>query len=520
MQGCVSREARAAAYYLVIFLSVLPISQCVRARPHIVFFLADDVGWADVSFHGSSQIPTPNLDALAADGVILNNYYAQPYCTPSRAALMTGFYPIRTGMQGIPIDVGEPWGMPTNLRILPQYLKEFGYETHLVGKWHLGSYKESLTPTCRGFDSFYGYYYGEQEYYAHTTSYKNHTGLDLWFNKKPMWSHSGIYSTSLYTRRAQDIIRNRKKSKPLFLVVSYQAVHSAVGAEPLQAPYENVKKFSYIGEKNRTIYAGMLDALDQSVGEVVESLSDAGMLENTVIAFSSDNGGGPWGRHNSRGINWPLRGAKGTLWEGGTRAAAFVWSPLLARKQRVSHGLMHITDWLPTFYSIAGGNPTKLAGLDGHNMWYHLSHGLRSPRVEVLYNYDYRFSNSSGLRNLRYKLVLDGTGVFTGRYGVPGGSRPRRDLDRLLARSTVAGVLMEMYNTDHLALPEGWRQRATLTCGKGNVTNFLSNTSVYLFDIVRDPCELNNLADQLPNFSRETQRNVVAMGAIVMPDIL
>ncbi|KAL1422454.1 hypothetical protein MTO96_022317 [Rhipicephalus appendiculatus] len=400
--------AGASVGCLAIFLCALPTARCERMRPHIVFFLADDVGWDDVSFHGSSQIPTPNLDTLAADGVILNNYYVTPYCTPSRAALMTGLYPIRTGMQGVPIDVAQPWGLPTDVRILPQYLKEFGYETHLVGK-------------------------------------ENHVGLDFWLNKKPQRSDNGTYSTSLYTKRAQYIIENRTKSKPLLLVITHQAAHSALERQMLQAPQENIAKFPYIGEKNRTIYAGMVDALDQSVGQVVKALGDAGMLENTVIAFSSDNGGAPWGKHNSRGFNWPLRGAKGTVWEGGTRAAAFIWSPLLARRRRVSNELMHITDWLPTFYSIAGGDAAKMAELDGHDMWRPLSHGQRSPRVELLYNYDYTFTKSAALRNSRYKLLMDGTGVFADRYNVPGGSRPGHDLDSLVARSTVASVLKDFY---------------------------------------------------------------------------
>ncbi|KAH7967349.1 hypothetical protein HPB49_024228 [Dermacentor silvarum] len=217
----------------------------------------------------------------------------------------------------------------------------------------------------------------------------------------------------------------------------------------------------------------MVDTLDHSVGQVFKALGDAGMLENTVIAFSSDNGGAPWGNHNSRGYNWPLRGAKGTLWEGGTRAAAFVWR----------------------------GDAAKMAELDGYDMWRPLSYGLPSPRTELLYNYDYTFTMSSALRNSRYKLVQDGTGRFIDRYNVPGGSRPRNDLDALLYQSTVAGVLRKIYKKNNLAFSRGWRQRATLTCGKAKTTNFSSNTSVYLFDIVTDPCEFNNLASTLPNVS-------------------
>ncbi|KAH6939120.1 hypothetical protein HPB50_015774 [Hyalomma asiaticum] len=474
-------------------------------------------GWDDVSFHGSSQIPTPNLDALAADGVILNNYYVTPFCTPSRAALMTGLYPIRTGMQGVPIDVAEPWGLPTDVRILPQYLKEFGYETHLVGKWHLGSYKESATPTCRGFDSFYGFYCAEEDYYTHSVSYENHTGLDFWLNKEPVWSDTGTYSTSLYTKRAQSIIKERTKNKPLFLELSYQAAHAAIGEELLQAPPENIAKFPYIGETNRTIYAGMVDALDQSVGQVFKALNDARMLENTVIVFSSDNGGAPWGSHNSRGINWPLRGAKGTVWEGGTRAAAFVWSPLLARKRRVHNELMHITDWLPTFYSLAGGDSANMAGLDGHDIWRSLSHGLPSPRTEMLYNYDYNFTLSAALRHAQYKLLLDGTGALDDRYDIPGGRRPYDDLDALLSQSTAASVLRDLYKKKKLNFPGSWRRKATLTCGKQRTINFPSNTTVYLFNIVEDPCELNNLASKLPNVVASLKKRLDAYGAAAAP---
>ncbi|KAH7965854.1 hypothetical protein HPB49_011478 [Dermacentor silvarum] len=490
--------AEASVYYLTFFLCALPTARCAKTKPHIVFFLADDVGWGDVSFHGSSQIPTPNLDALAADGIILNNYYVQPYCTPSRSALLTGLYPIRTGMQGVPIDIPQPWGLPTDVRILPQYLKEFGYETHLVGKWHLGSYKDSLTPTCRGFDSFYGFYYGEEDYYTHTLSYV----------RKP---HRSRFLAEQGTRL------------PLLLVVSYQAAHSTVDPDHLQAPEENIAKFPYIGEKNRTFYAGMVDTLDQSVGQVFKALGDAGMLENTVIAFSSDNGGAPWGNHNSRGYNWPLRGAKGTLWEGGTRAAAFVWSPLLAFRRRVSSQLMHITDWLPTVQvtqsqrSLSGGDAAKIAELDGYDMWRPLSYGLPSPRTELLYNYDYTFPMSSALRNSRYKLVQDGSGRFIDRYNVPGGSRPCNDLDSLLYQSTVAGVLRNIYKKDNLAFRRGWRQRATLTCGKARATNFFSNTSVYLFDIVTDPCEFNNLASTLPNVVASLKKRLEAFGAAAVP---
>ncbi|XP_077512472.1 arylsulfatase B-like isoform X3 [Amblyomma americanum] len=419
MQHGSQYAAKAGMRCMAFLLFFLPRAHFVKPPPHIVFILVDDLGWDDVSFHGSSQIPTPNIDALAADGIILNNYYAQPSCTPSRAALMTGLYPIRTGLHGMAVDVADPWGLPTNITILPEYLKELGYETHLVGKWALGYCTKKHTPTFRGFDSFYGYYNSEEDYYTHSIAYENSTGLDFWFNMEPLWSLNGTYSTTLYTERAKYIIRNRQKSKPLFLLMSHQAPHGAGDPDPFQAPQENVDKFPYIEERNRTVYAG--------------------------------------------------------------------------------------------------GNAAKLAKLDGHNMWHHLSNGFPSPRIEMLYNFDDSFMNAAALRFSRFKLVLDGTGFFNGRYRTPGGFRPHKDLNKLLSRSVVADVLKNLYKKTRLVFPRHWRERATLTCGWWQRRNFRPTDSVYLFDIVRDPCELDNLARILPQVVAFLKMRIDAFRAEALP---
>ncbi|KAK8764732.1 hypothetical protein V5799_032666 [Amblyomma americanum] len=318
-------------------------------------------------------------------------------------------------MQTLVILIAEPWGLPLNVKLMPQYFKDLGYETHIVGK-------------------------------------------------------------------------------PFFLYLSHQAPHGGVQV-PLAAPEENIDKFPYIGERNRTIYAGMVDAMDESVGDVLEALQQEHMLDNSVLVFSSDNGGLPWGEHASRGFNWPLRGAKGTLWEGATRAAAFLWSPLVSRGRRVSHQLMHIVDWLPTLYRAAGGDLSRMKHLDGHDMWLHLCADLPSPRTEILYNID-PVADTAALRYRDYKLVL-GTAVdgrYDQRFQTPGGSRPYADLDKLMAQSKAARVLRDFYNTGAFLFPSQWRQRATLNCGPQESSNFVSGEPPYLFDLARDPCELHNLA--------------------------
>ncbi|XP_049270210.1 arylsulfatase B-like [Rhipicephalus sanguineus] len=466
-------------------------------KPHIIFILADDLGWADVSFHGSSQIPTPNIDALAADGVVLNNYYAHPICTASRAALMTGLYATRHGLQNRPIQPGEPFGLDLKYTLFPQHLKSLGYETHLIGKWHLGCYRHEYTPTRRGFDTFFGLYYGHGDYYTHmleSTEDAAITGLDFWNGTEPAWEANGLYSTDLYADKAVQLIGNLDKSKPQFIFLSHQAVHSGNDNNRLQAPAKNVDKFPYIGEYNRTIYVGMLDYLDMAIGRTFRAFAEAGMLEDSVIAFSSDNGGGYEGHLSSRGINWPLRGAKSSPWEGGDKVAAFVWSQLLQKRRWVSHRLMHITDWLPTLYGLAGGSVHQLGNIDGHDMWESLTKDAPSPRSELVYNIDPLWGYGA-IRKDNFKIVV---GAFPQqRLAVPGGERPQQDLDELVEQSYAGETLKTFYGLLKLEFMPDWRVNATLTCPEESLCDderLQSPEHVYLFDLEEDPCDCNNLA--------------------------
>nr|XP_037273832.1 arylsulfatase B-like [Rhipicephalus microplus] len=392
-------------------------------------------------------------------------------------------------------------------------------------QWDVGYYKTNLTPTCRGFDSFYGYYNGEEDYYTHSITHENHTGLDFWLNREPLSSENGSYSTTLFTERAQYLIRNRNKSKPFFLLLSHQSPHGAGEPETFEAPKENVDKFPYIREKNRTIYAGESPWQCTNGGRTRpvcrRSFQDSPRCSHARQQQSSSSAATTVANHGAgtatRSINWPLRGSKGTVWEGGTRVPAFVWSPLLANTRRVSKQLIHITDWLPTLYSIGGGDVQALGKLDGFDMWRYLSQGVGSPRVEMLYNIDYRFMNASALRLGRYKLVLDATGFMNERYVRPGGNRPYKDLDKLLARSTVAKVLRGFYKKDGLKFPKDWRERATLKCGVPDKGEFYPNDAVHLFDILEDPCELNNLANSHPEVVTFLKTRISAYQAEAMP---
>ncbi|XP_039630432.1 arylsulfatase I [Polypterus senegalus] len=350
-----------------------------KSPPHIIFILTDDQGFHDVGYHGS-DIETPTLDKLASEGVKLENYYVQPICTPSRSQLITGRYQIHTGLQHSIIRPRQPNCLPLEQVTLPQKLQEAGYTTHMVGKWHLGFYKRDCLPTRRGFDSYFGSLTGSVDYYSYDScDGPGMCGFDLHEGETVAWEQSGKYSTHLYTQRVKKILATHDPRQPIFIFLSFQAVHT-----PLQPPKEYIDKYKDMGSVVRRKYAAMVTCMDEAVKNVTYSLRKYGYYQNSVIIFSTDNGGHPF----SGGSNWPLRGRKGTYWEGGVRGLGFVHSPLLKRRRRVSKALVHITDWYPTLVSLAGGNISDSEGLDGFNVWPAISEGKESPRIEILHNID------------------------------------------------------------------------------------------------------------------------------------
>ncbi|XP_041973340.1 calnexin-like [Aricia agestis] len=485
---------RLTMWTLLFFSCVLCLH--IEARPNIILFIADDLGWNDVGFHGSNQVPTPNIDALAAAGLSLHNYYVTPICTPSRASLMTGKYAIHTGMQHTVIFGSEPRGLPLSEKLLPQYLKELGYSTHLVGKWHLGSYKREYLPMSRGFDSHLGFWTGKIDLYDHTNEEKGSWGTDFRRGYEVAYDLYGRYATDIYTDEAVKIINSHNRTSPLFLMVSHSAVHSGNPAEPLRAPDRVVDNLTHIQHYQRRKFAAMLTKMDESIGEVVRALQARGLLENSIVMFSTDNGGPADGFNDNAASNYPLRGVKNTLWEGGVRGAGLVFSPLLERPARVARQRVHIVDWLPTLLNAAGYDVSTIPGLDGLDQWAALSRDCESRRTTLVHNIDDEFA-SAAITVGKWKLHkgTNYNGNWDGWYG-PSGREGAYDVASL-ATSPAGQAITQLGLLPDIQKILQLREEATVQCS-GAVTPCRPLEAPCLFDIEADPCELNNLADSEP----------------------
>ncbi|XP_070551873.1 arylsulfatase B-like [Ptychodera flava] len=344
-------------------------------RPHILFILADDLGWNDIGYN-NGVVKSPTIDDLASRGVIFTQSYALPSCAPSRASLMTGYYAHRIGFQHqIPLK-NRPTGLPLHLTLLSEKLKEQGYATYIVGKWHLGSCKEAYTPNRRGFDHFYGFYSAYEDYFRHTLE---HGYLDLREDFTPDRSQDGVYSTYLFSNKVIEYVKNHDKKTPMFMYFALQSVHG-----PIQAPQKYLDMYLHINHTGRRIKLAMVTAMDDAVAAVVEAFKEYGFWEDTLLIFMSDNGGSA--NFDSYGSNWPLRGSKQTLWEGGTRVVTLVHGKMLEKTGYENDQLIHIVDWYPTLVNLVGGETDP--DMDGLDVWNTISKGDPSPRTEFVYNFD------------------------------------------------------------------------------------------------------------------------------------
>ncbi len=334
---------------LILALSSLAYAAPEAAKPNIIWIMADDLGYGDLSCYGAQDIPTPHIDSLATQGVRCETFYAAAStCSPSRASILSGRYPETMGIGGALMGEG---GMPADAVTIAETLKTSGYATGLIGKWHLG-YEGDTLPNRQGFDEFYGHRGGKIDYFTHfDTAQKvkdNKDGKhDFYENEKEIFPNG--YSTDLFTNRAISFL-DQHKTKPFFLFLSYNAPHYARPGV-LQAPESYLKKFDKPNSnKKRPVYAAMVSCMDDGIGKVLDAVKRNGLEENTIIMFVSDNGGDP----SSGGYNTPFSGMKWSLKEGGIRVPMIMKWPGNLPAGTTTKETLHMIDCYPTMLAAAG----------------------------------------------------------------------------------------------------------------------------------------------------------------------
>ncbi|MBI4624257.1 MAG: sulfatase-like hydrolase/transferase [Verrucomicrobia bacterium] len=389
-------RARQAALWAIFCLAI----PGVRAKPNIVFIIADDLGWADLAFHGGNA-PTPHLDKLARESIEFTQHYAAATCTPTRVGFLTGRFWSRFGILAPYNNRALPWDTVT----LPSALKRVGYATALFGKWHLGA-KPEWGPNHYGFDYTYGSLGGGVGPYNHF--YKQGDTVETWHHNGDLITEEG-HVTDLIANEAVKWIASRREA-PFFLYVPFTAVHL-----PVKEPPSWLDKVPAAIEGGvARHYAASVMHLDDAIGRIIAALEKSGKRENTLLVFTSDNGGStaenndvkyPVGDYPSGrlpGNNLPLRGEKTDLYEGGIRVPTIMSWPGKLKPGAFTQP-MHIADWMPTFCALTGYKPEKDLMWDGVNMWPAISGPGAQPVARTLY---WTTPSHSAVRDGDWKLIV------------------------------------------------------------------------------------------------------------------
>lgn len=362
----------------------VPEKKSSQNTPNIIFILVDDLGFNDVGYLGS-EIKTPNIDQIAANGTAIDYNYAYPICSPTRAALMTGQNPLTLGVDG-PMENDAM--VASDLKLLPEYLQEAGYHTWMVGKWHLGMARKEAMPHNRGFDDFYGHLGGFIDFYTHVYF----GGLDWQRNGKTVREEG--HATDLLTAQAIRKIDEYKGDKPFFMYLSYNAPHT-----PLQTVPEPIFDYSQIKSADRRVFADMTSHLDQGIGKVLAALKSKGIDKNTLVVFMSDNGG----MEEAGADNGILKKGKGSVYEGGVRVPAIIYWPQQTITKQTITGPVFAQDWLPTLLDVANINHDN-DNFDGQSMLA----SVKAPNVEIpTRNVVLGAKGSYAIYNWPWKLVAE-----------------------------------------------------------------------------------------------------------------
>ncbi|MGI8981140.1 MAG: sulfatase family protein [Pirellulaceae bacterium] len=395
---------------LAFMESVVFAADTPAKKPNIIIFLADDLGYGELGMQGNKEIPTPHIDSIAKAGVrFTSGYVSGPYCSPTRAGLMTGRYQTRFGHEfneGAATPGGSPFGLPLTEKTIANRFKEMGYATCAIGKWHLGRQPEFF-PMHRGFDEFFG-----------TVANSSFLNPQNFIDSRKGGQVTPIkddtfYTTDAYRERAVDWIE-KHKDQPYLLYLPFNAQHA-----PLQATEKYLARHAGIADEKRRIFAAMMSAMDDAIGAVLQKVRDLGQEENTLIFFLADNGG-PTSQTTSK--NTPLRGNKATTWEGGVRVPfAAQWKGHIPAGRTFDQPIIQL-DILPTAISAAGGKIDPEWKLDGVNLLPHLTGevdgnlGRLKPPHEALY---WRFGQQWAVRHGDWKLVVSNEPMNAARKDKP-----------------------------------------------------------------------------------------------------
>ena len=396
---------------VLAIISIYCAASIADRKPNIVLIVADDLGYADLGFQGVKDIPTPALDALAASGIrFTNGYVTGTWCSPSRAALMTGRYQQRFGDNGH--EATPAYGLDLEETTLADRLRTAGYTTGLVGKWHLGE-DPKFHPMQRGFDEFFGFLRGGHNFFPDVPIIifpdRNGIGEDLGqitearetLDRQILRDNELVaektYLTAAFSREAVSFIR-RHEAKPFFLYLSFNAVHT-----PMQATADRLEKFASVNHPVRKVYNAMTLAVDEAVGDVLTQLSRSGLEEDTLIFFISDNGGPTLHRYAyNASNNSPLRGSKGTTLEAGIRVPFVIsWPGQIASGEKYNEPVIQM-DIFPTVLAAAGIDAESKKQLDGVNLLPYLHEETSASPHEALF---WRSLGQMAIRRGNWKLV-------------------------------------------------------------------------------------------------------------------
>jgi arylsulfatase I/J len=461
---------------VIFLLSLLADIQAASSKPHILIVLVDDWGWANVGYHRdppTKEVDTPNFDRWKSEGLELDQHYTYQFCSPTRSSLLSGRLPIHVNDQNKPLNIYNPddpvsgfAGIPRNMTAIAEKLKMGGYAAYQVGKWHAGGATPDHIPTGRGFETSFGYFNADNDYYTEIIGACNATPIvDLWDTDKPATGVNGTgidnYEEALFAERVLKILNDHDTSIPLFLYYAPHLVH-----QPLEVPQRYLDMFKFIDYEERQIYHAMVKYLDDVLGNITNVLKSKGMWDDLLVIVSADNGG-PLGAAN----NYPLKGGKFSDWQGGVRVNAFVSGGYLPENMRgqKTEEYIHIADWYATLCALAGVDPTddkaakaKLPPIDSLNMWPLISgQNSTSPRTDIPISYATLISDD-------YKII---TGSV--RYSVWTGPQ--------YPNTTTNGKSIGKSED----------------CGDG-----------CLFNIKDDPCEYENLAVKMPDMLKTMQKKL------------